>query len=196
MAGNGVVPGGPVPDAPVADAPVADVPVADVPVADVLLPGLRVPGNRVSPRAVRYWAARAIVNGLILIAAECVVIVAGGLPSGWWAAVAATALLGAAHAAIMPVWRFRVHRWEVTDEALYTRSGWFSVHWRIAPISRIQTVDSHRSFGERIFGLANVTATTASAAGPVHIHGLDRQTADRLLDRLALATGQAPGDAT
>jgi membrane protein YdbS with pleckstrin-like domain len=163
---------------------------------DLLLPGLRVPGNRVSPRAVRYWTARAIVNGLILIAVESIVIVAGGLPAAWWAAVAVTAALGAAHAVIMPVWRFRVHRWEVTDEALYTRSGWFSVHWRIAPVSRIQTIDSHRSFGERIFGLANVTATTASAAGPVHIHGLDRQTADLLLDRLALVTGQAPGDAT
>jgi membrane protein YdbS with pleckstrin-like domain len=70
------------------------------------------------------------------------------------------------------------------------------VHWRIAPISRIQTIDSHRSFGERVFGLANVTATTASAAGPVHIHGLDRATADRLLDELSIATAQIPGDAT
>jgi len=97
---------------------------------------------------------------------------------------------------VMPRWRYRVHRWEVTGQALYTRTGWFSVRWRIAPISRIQTIDSHRSLGERIFGLANVTATTASAAGPVRIHGLDRELADRLLDQLAVATGQAPGDAT
>jgi uncharacterized protein len=100
------------------------------------------------------------------------------------------------HAIVMPRWRYSVHRWEVTDQALYTRSGWFSVHWRIAPISRIQTIDSHRSVGERIFGLANVTATTASAAGPVRIHALDRGLADRLLDQLAVATGQTPGDAT
>jgi membrane protein YdbS with pleckstrin-like domain len=115
---------------------------------------------------------------------------------GWRTGIAVTAVVFAAHAVIMPRWRYRVHRWEVTDQALYTRSGWFSVHWRIAPISRIQTIDSHRSFGERLFGLANVTATTASAAGPVRIHGLDRALADRLLDQLAVATGQVPGDAT
>ena len=121
---------------------------------------------------------------------------AADFPASWLAALAGTAFVMAAHAVVMPRWRYRVHRWEVTDQALYTRSGWFSVHWRIAPISRIQTIDSHRSFGERIFGLANVTATTASAAGPVRIHGLDRQLADRLLDQLAVATGQTPGDAT
>jgi uncharacterized protein len=168
----------------------------DGPAADPLLPGLRTPSNRVSPRAIRYWTARAAVNALIVVAVEIILILANGAPAGWWIAVAVTVLAGAAHAVIMPHWRYRVHRWEITDEALFTRAGWFSVHWRIAPISRIQTIDSHRSFGERIFGLANVTATTASAAGPVHIHGLDRATADRLLDELTLATGQAHGDAT
>lgn len=164
--------------------------------ADPLLPGLRTPSHRVSPRAIRYWTARAILNGLIILAVEIILILADSAPAAWWIAVAVTALIGAAHAVIMPHWRYRVHRWEVTDEALFTRAGWFSVHWRIAPISRIQTIDSHRSLGERIFGLANVTATTASAAGPVHIHGLDRATADRLLDELAVATSQVHGDAT
>ena len=164
--------------------------------ADPLLPGLRAPSNRVSSRAVRYWTARSAAKGLVILAVEIVLILASGAPAAWWTGVAVTALIGAAHAVLMPHWRYRVHRWEVTSEALYTRAGWFSVHWRIAPISRIQTIDSHRSFGERIFGLANVTATTASAAGPVHIHGLDRATADRLLDELTLATGQVQGDAT
>jgi uncharacterized protein len=164
--------------------------------ADPLLPGLRAPSNRVSRRAISYWTARAVLGGLVILAVESVIIAANHFAAAWWSAVAVTAVIVAAHAAIMPLWRYRVHRWEVTQEALYTRAGWFSVHWRIAPISRIQTIDSHRSFGERIFGLANVTATTASAAGPVHIHGLDRAIADRLLDQLAIATGQVAGDAT
>ena len=166
------------------------------PRAESALPGLRDPASRVSRRAISYWTARAVASGLAIIAVELVVAAPSHFPAAWRAVIAVTAVLVIAHAAIMPRWRYRVHRWEVTDQAVYTRSGWFSVHWRIAPISRIQTIDSHRSFGERIFGLANVTATTASAAGPVRIHGLDRATADRLLDELAIATGQVPGDAT
>ncbi len=164
--------------------------------ADPLLPGLRVPDNRVSRRAISYWTARAAISGLTVLVAEVGVAAASGFGAMWRAVVIVTAVVLGAHAVTMPRWRYRVHRWEVTEEALYTRSGWFSVHWRIAPISRIQTIDSHRSVGERMFGLANVTATTASAAGPVRIHGLDRALADRLLDQLAVATGRAPGDAT
>ncbi len=161
-----------------------------------MLPGLRDPANQVSRRAVRYWTARAAIEGLVLIGAEIGLAVIAGF--GGWQVVALppTVLVAAGYAVIMPRWRYRVHRWEVTDEAVYTRAGWISVHWKIAPINRIQTIDSHRSFGERLFGLANVTATTASAEGHVHIHGLDRLTADRLLDELTIATGHTPGDAT
>ena len=35
--------------------------------------------------------------------------------------MALTVLAGTAHALIMPRWRYRVHRWEVTDQALYTQ---------------------------------------------------------------------------
>jgi uncharacterized protein len=161
-----------------------------------LLPGLRDPGNRVSRRAIGYWTARAAADSLGLLVIEVVIGAGAGFGVGWQIALALTVVLAAGYVLIMPQWRYRVHRWEVTDEAVYTRTGWLSVHWRIAPISRIQTIDSHRWFGERLFGLANVTATTASAAGPVHIRGLDRATADRLLDELAVATGRLPGDAT
>jgi membrane protein YdbS with pleckstrin-like domain len=164
--------------------------------ADPLLPGLRAPGNRVSRRAISYWTARALVSGAVVVLAEIALAAMSGFPAAWRTVIVATAALAGLHAIVMPRWRYSVHRWEVTDQALYTRSGWFSVHWRIAPISRIQTIDSHRSVGERIFGLANVTATTASAAGPVRIQGLDRGLADRLLDQLAVATGQSLGDAT
>jgi len=166
------------------------------PTVQPMLPGLRVPANRVSRRAISYWTARAVLSAATVVIAAVICAGISGFRPAWLAVIGVAVVGGAGHALIMPRWRYRVHRWEVTDQALYTRSGWFSVHWRIAPISRIQTIDSHRSFGERIFGLANVTATTASAAGPVRIHGLDRELADTLLDQLAVATGQAPGDAT
>ncbi len=161
-----------------------------------MLPGLRDPGNRVSRRAIGYWTARAAADGLVLLIVEAVIGAAAGLSVIWWLVLPVTAASTVAYVLIMPRWRYRVHRWEVTGDAVYTRTGWISVHWRIAPISRIQTIDSHRWLGERVFGLANVTATTASAAGPVHIRGLDRATADRLLEELTVATGQVAGDAT
>jgi membrane protein YdbS with pleckstrin-like domain len=167
--------------------------------ADPRVPALRIPANRVSQRAIAYWTARSALAGLVILAAESAAAVVAGFSPAWLAALAASAAVLAGYAVVMPRWRYRVHRWEVTDTALYTRyvrAWWFTVNWRIAPISRIQTIDSHRSFGERLFGLANVTATTASAAGPIRIHGLDTALADRLLDQLAVATGRTPGDAT
>jgi membrane protein YdbS with pleckstrin-like domain len=161
-----------------------------------MLPGLRDPAHRVSRRALGYWTVRAAADGLVVLAVEAGIAIGTGPGTAWLAAILVTLAGAAAYAVIMPQWRYRVHRWEVTDTAVYTRTGWFSVHWRIAPISRIQTIDSHRWFGERLFGLANVTATTASAAGPVTIRGLDRATADRLLDQLTAATAAVPGDAT
>ena len=161
-----------------------------------MLPGLRDPSHRVSRRAVAYWTVRAAADGLILLAAEGAVAAGTGLNAIWVTALTLTLVVAAGYVVIMPRWRYRVHRWEVTGDAVYTRTGWLSVTWRIAPISRIQTIDSHRWFGERLFGLANVTASTASAAGPVHIRGLDVATADRLLEELTAATGALPGDAT
>jgi uncharacterized protein len=159
-------------------------------------PGLREPVHQVSRRAIGYWTVHAVLGAVVVLAAETLLAVLNGFPAWCWAILAATALLSAARAAVMPRWRYRVHRWEVTDQALYTRAGWFTVRWRIAPISRIQTIDSNRSLGERLFGLANVTATTASAAGHIRIHGLDLATADRLQADLAVATARIPGDAT
>jgi hypothetical protein len=47
-----------------------------------------------------------------------------------------------------------------------------------------------------LFRLANVTVTTASAAGPLKINGLAPADADRLVAELTRVTAQSPGDAT
>jgi membrane protein YdbS with pleckstrin-like domain len=110
--------------------------------------------------------------------------------------MAVTVLVALAHAIVMPQWRYNVHRWEVAPQAVYTRAGWLYQESRIAPISRIQTVDSERGPLEQLFGLADVTVTTASAAGPLSIEGLDRATAERLVDELTTAAQATRGDAT
>jgi membrane protein YdbS with pleckstrin-like domain len=105
-------------------------------------------------------------------------------------------VLGATHVLVMPQWRYRVHRWEITPSAVYTRTGWLNQKRRIAALSRIQTVDTERGPIEQLFKLANVTVTTASAAGPLRIHGLELKTADQLVEALTAATGRNTGDAT
>lgn len=159
--------------------------------------GLRPPHHLVSPKARLYWAVRALAGWLVLIAVQVIWMIADDANEGTHvAALVATVVLAAAHVTVMPLWRFRVHRWESTPEAVYTQSGWFNQERRIAPVSRIQTVDSERGPFEQLFGLMNVTVTTASAAGPLKIHGLDRETAQRLVDDLTRGTQAEPGDAT
>lgn len=159
---------------------------------------LRPPMHRVSPRALWYWAARASLLWIVLIAPQVI----------WWFAdsdrrvlshvivAVLWVVLAAIHLVVMPQWRYRVHRWEATETAVYTQSGWLNQERRIAPISRVQTVDSERGPIEQLFRLANVTVTTASAAGPIKIEGLAVQDADQLVADLTTRVGQTTGDAT
>lgn len=159
---------------------------------------LRPPTLLVSRRAILYWTVRALPLWLVLAGVQAFFLVSTGpdFREVRVAVLAATLVLALAHLVIMPRWRFHVHRWESTPAAVYTQSGWFNTERRIAPVSRIQTVDSHIGPFERLFRLANVTVTTASAAGPLRIHGLDRTTAQTLVDDLIRTTQATPGDAT
>ncbi len=159
-------------------------------------PGLREPRERVSPRARGMWLLAALLRSALVLA---LVIVAGPVldlvPVPWWG----FALLGAALAAyvvVVPQWRWAVHRWEVTETAVYTQTGWWVRERRIAPMSRIQTVDHVEGALSRLFGLATVTVTTASAAGALEIAGLDRDRARALVDELTRRADAVEGDAT
>jgi membrane protein YdbS with pleckstrin-like domain len=161
-----------------------------------IVPRLREPRERVSPRAPLMWSLTAAAEGLVLLVA---VAVAGPLtdwlPLGWWV-VGLVALLVVGYVAVVPRWRYAVHRWEVTGTAVYTQTGWWARERRIAPMSRIQTVDHVEGAIARLFGLSTVTVTTASAAGALGIEGLDREVALRLVDELTLMADSVPGDAT
>jgi hypothetical protein len=158
---------------------------------------LRDPAHQVSPRAIVFWTVRAVPGWLLVLAGQLLWFVASGDHEGLpLAAVAVTVLFAAVHLIVMPRWRYRVHRWEVTCTAVYTQSGWLSQERRIAPIARVQTVDIERGPLEQLFRLANVTVTTASAAGPLRIHGLDRTTAEGLVAELTELTSHSEGDAT
>jgi uncharacterized protein len=113
-----------------------------------------------------------------------------------WVVGALWLVVGGAYAVAMPQWRYRVHRWESTARAVYTQTGWLWQERRIAPLSRVQTVDLERGPVAQLLGLASVTVTTASAAGPVRIHGLDLPVATALVQALTAATDAETDDAT
>lgn len=158
---------------------------------------LRPPHHRVDRRAVWWWSSRALAVTVLITAALVVPALIWEPPRFWFLlAAAVVGVLGLLVTVVMPQWRYRVHRWEVTGTAVYTSSGWLWQEWRVAPMSRIQTVDTARGPVQRAFGLSSVTVTTASAAGPISISGLDRDLAREVADQLTETTQATPGDAT
>ncbi|MFD9896082.1 PH domain-containing protein [Amycolatopsis sp. NPDC059027] len=158
---------------------------------------LRPPRHALDWRAIAWWRAQSalvfgipvvalVVLGLLLPDARVPLLVPGVV----------LAVLGAAWVIALPLWWYRVHRWENTETAVYTRSGFVWQEWRVAPLSRIQTVDTLRGPLEQLFGLATLTVTTASARGAIKIRGLDAEVAARVAEQLTELTQATPGDAT
>ncbi|MFJ3594909.1 MULTISPECIES: PH domain-containing protein [unclassified Streptomyces] len=158
---------------------------------------LRPPRNTLNGRAVGWWRAQWLLTTAVPVVPLAVL---GALiePARLWLLLPATVLAaaGTAIALLLPLWWFRTHRWEITEDAVYVRTGYFRQEWRIAPMSRIQTVDTVRGPLEQLFRLATVTVTTASAKGAVRIEGLDHEVAAGLAERLTRITRDTPGDAT
>lgn len=158
---------------------------------------LRDPAHLVSSRAPAYWAVQGAVTGLVLLAAAIVCSVFGWIDGVWSPlAIAAASLILLVGAVVAPFWRYRVHRWEVTDTAIYTQRGWLSQERRIAPLTRVQTVDTERGPLAQLFKLSTVTVTTASAKGEMKIEALDRDVATRIVADLTDATSAGQDDAT
>nr|WP_090338644.1 PH domain-containing protein [Mycolicibacterium malmesburyense]CRL66613.1 membrane flanked domain-containing protein [Mycolicibacterium malmesburyense] len=155
------------------------------------------PANKPSRKAPLVWAIGAAIPWSALALAQLVWFVVD--PRPWWvhALAALGTLLGIVlFVVVVPWWRYRVHRWDVDPRAVYTRTGWLTQERRIAPISRVQTVDTERGPLDRLFGLANVTVTTASSAGAVRIIALDVDVADAVVARLTDIAALGTGDAT
>jgi membrane protein YdbS with pleckstrin-like domain len=156
---------------------------------------LRPPAHRVHPRAVTWWRIRATAGLSVLVVPVLVLLVVIG--TTWTVALLVLTLVaGAAYVAAVPPWLYRISRWEITERAVYTLHGWLVREWRIAPISRVQTVDTQRGPLQQLLGLADVTVTTASARGAVRIRGLAADDAAELARVLTETTHTTPGDAT
>lgn len=155
------------------------------------------PAHPPSRKAPLMWAVAGGIPWLVLAAGQLVWFSVDQRLLWLRGLCAAITVLGAAAAVgVVPWWRYRVHRWEISPQAVYTRTGWLVQERRIAPISRVQTVDTYRGPLDRLFGLANVTVTTASSAGAVRIVALDSTVADQVVARLTDIAAIGAEDAT
>src|SRR6185312_5095482 len=131
------------------------------------------PAHPPSRRAPLRWAIGGVIPWLLLAVGQVVWFAFDTRMPWLHISLGAVTVFGAVVSlAIVPMWRYRVHRWEIGPQAVYTRTGWLIQERRIAPISRVQTIDTYRGPLDRLFGLANITVTTASSAGAVHIVAL------------------------
>ena len=150
---------------------------------------VRDPAWSLSRAAIGLWVTQGVVGALVygaLAAAFVLFVPVGGpVPVLRWLLPALVAVYAVAAIGIRPWFRYRVHRWEVTGEAVYTLTGWLTRTWTLVPISRIQTVDVTRGVLQQLFGLATVAVLTASSQGTVRVWHLEADVAGRVADDLA-----------
>ena len=168
-----------------------------------LPPGpVREPAWSVSRSAIGLWLAQGVLGTVVYGLAVSLFLLLGPGDGGWlvplvrWVGPVAVVVYGVVAIGVRPRLRYRVHRWEVTADAVYTLTGWLTRTWTLVPVSRIQTVDVTRGVVQQVFGLASVAVLTASSQGTVRIPHLDAEVARRVADDLARRAEQVRDEAT
>jgi membrane protein YdbS with pleckstrin-like domain len=167
---------------------------------------LRDPAHRVSPKARRLWLLEALIAFVFLVGGAVLVaywVGGSGWPwvPGWFAAHSwllpvAVGVVTTPFLVAEPFVRYAVHRWELSGDVVYARSGFLTREWVFVPVSRIQTVDKGQGWIERLLGLATLEIRTASHAGSSTIKGLDYLVAAGLAEQLAHRAEELKDDAT
>jgi uncharacterized protein len=158
---------------------------------------LRPPRHRIERRAILLWTLHALIGSILIVGGL-------GLAYAFWERarpwlgpiIVIMAIIYAVNVTIMPTWRYLVHRWETTDQAVYSLKGWLTREWRITPVSRIQSIDTTQGPLQHMLGLATIKVTTASREGGITIAGLNAEVAAETAQRLTEITQITPGDAT
>lgn len=146
------------------------------------------PAYMLDPRIKRVWR----INSLILTAIMSVILF--GVFILLWQLAHINVLWGLIPLAILvlrlvfnfgvyPVIRYARWRYEAKDDEVDIRQGLFFISHVIVPIVRVQFTDTSQGPIMRMFGLAEVTITTAG--GAQKIPGLRLEDADALRDRVA-----------
>ena len=163
---------------------------------------VRDPAWSLSSSAIGLWLAQGVLGTVVYGLAVVLFLVFVPGDAGWlvtlvrWLGPLFVVGYGVVAIAVRPRLRYRVHRWEVTADAVYTLTGWLTRTWTLVPISRIQTVDVTRGLLQQFFGLATVAVLSASSQGTVRIWHLEHDVAQRVADDLAHRAEQVRDQAT
>jgi uncharacterized protein len=165
-------------------------------------PPVREPAWPLSRSAIGLWVTEGVISSVVLGIAAFVlaVFVPSEAPAPFpllrWLVPAAAVTYAVLAIGVRPWVRYRVHRWEVTGDAVYTLTGWLTRTWTLVPVARIQTVDVTRGVLQQLFGLASVAVLTASSQGTVRVPHLEVDVAHRVADDLAHRAEQVRDQAT
>jgi uncharacterized protein len=156
----------------------------------IALPPVRTPAWPLSRSAIWLWITQGVLSSLaVAVVATAFGLLTpatgGPLPALRWTVPALAVLYAVITIGVRPFVRYRVHRWEVTGEAVYTLTGWLTRTWTLVPVARIQTVDVTRGVLQQLFGLSSIAVLTASSHGTVRVPHLEADVAERVADDLA-----------
>jgi membrane protein YdbS with pleckstrin-like domain len=163
---------------------------------------VREPAWQLSRSAIGLWVTESVISALFIglgVGAFMLFVPSGAggpVPALRWLVPIAFLIYAVVAIGVRPWFKFRVHHWEVTADAVYTLTGWLTRTWTLVPISRIQTVDVTRGVLQQLFGLSTVAVLTASSQGTVRIWHLEADVAQRVADDLAHRAEQVRDQAT
>jgi membrane protein YdbS with pleckstrin-like domain len=163
---------------------------------------VRDPAWSLSRSAIGLWVVQGVLGTVVYGLAVVLFILFVPGDAGWlvtvvrWAGPVFVVVYGVVAIGVRPRLRYRVHRWEVTAEAVYTLTGWLTRTWTLVPVSRIQTVDVTRGVVQQLFGLASVAVLTASSQGTVRVPHLEADVARRVAEDLARRAEMVRDEAT
>src|SRR5829696_6776588 len=99
---------------------------------------VREPAWSLSRSAIGLWVTEGVIGSVFagIGAAAVVLFVPSSVGFLRWLVPAVALVYAVAVIGVRPWVRFRVHRWEVTGEAVLTLTGWLTRTWTLVPISR------------------------------------------------------------
>lgn len=163
---------------------------------------VREPAWSLPRSAIGLWLTESLISAVVTVAVVVALLLwvpddlGGPMPFLRWAVPVLAGLEILVGVTVRPWFKHRVYRWEITEDAVYTRTGWLSQTWTLVPVSRIQTVDVTRGLLQQVFGLATVAVFTASSQGTVRIWHLEHGMAQRVADDLAARAERTRDHAT